>query len=95
LEKNWVVFDRDGFRVLPYGESSNDWLLLAIGERNRLLKAKNENFFGHVALTSAENPALEETASREGLVENEAYKKLCDFIKECLEWATLRVASYR
>ncbi|KHD07393.1 hypothetical protein PN36_23440 [Candidatus Thiomargarita nelsonii] len=86
---------RDGFRVLPYGEPSNDWLQLVIGERNRLLKAKNENFFGHVALTSAENPALEETASREGLVENEAYKKLCDFIKECLEWATLRVASYR
>jgi signal transduction histidine kinase len=86
---------RDGFRVLPYGESSNDWLQLAIGERNRLLKAKNENFFGHVALTSAENQALEETASREGLVENEAYKKLCYFINECLEWAILRVAAYR
>ncbi|MEK8017928.1 MAG: sensor histidine kinase [Candidatus Parabeggiatoa sp.] len=86
---------RDGFRVLPYGESNNDWLQLVIGERNRLLNAKNENFFGHVALTSAENPTLEETASREGLVENEAYKKLCDFINECLEWAVLRVASYR
>jgi signal transduction histidine kinase len=86
---------RDGFRVLPYGESSNDWLQLAIGERNRLLQAKHENFFGHVALTSAENPAFEETASREGLVENEAYKKLCDFINECLEWAVLRVVSYR
>ncbi len=86
---------RDGFRVLPYGESSNDWLQLVIGEHNRLLKAKNYNFFGHVALTSVKNPALEETASREGLVENEAYKKLCDFINECLEWAVLRVASYR
>lgn len=86
---------RDGFRVLPYGESSNDWLQLTMGERNKLLKAKNENFFGHVALTSATNSALEETASREGLVENDAYKKLCDFINECLEWAVLRVASYR
>jgi signal transduction histidine kinase len=85
---------RDGFRVLPYGESNNDWLQLSIGEHNKLLKAKPENFFGHVALTSAENPALEETASREGLVENEAYKKLCDFINECLEWAVLRVAFY-
>lgn len=86
---------RDGFRVLPYGESSNDWLQLAIGERNQLLKVKNENFFGHVALTSINNPTIEETASREGLVENEAYKKLCDFINECLEWAVLRVAAYR
>ena len=86
---------RDGFRVLPYGESGNDWLQLAFSENNRLLNAKPENFFGHVALTSAENPTLEETASREGLVENETYKKLCDFINECLEWAVLRVASYR
>ena len=90
-----ILVYRDGFRVLPYGESSNDWLQLAISERNRLLKAKSENFFGHVELTSAQNPALEETASREGLVENEAYKKLGDFINECLEWAVLRVASYR
>ena len=86
---------RDGFRVLPYGESSNDWLQLTIGEQNKLIKAKNENFFGHVVLTSNENLALEETASREGLVENEAYKRLCDFINECLEWAVLRVAFYR
>lgn len=86
---------RDGFRVLPYGEPHDDWLELATLQGTRLVPLNNYNFFGHVALTSAENPSLEETASREGLIENEAYKKLRDFIRECLEWAALRIASSR
>ncbi len=86
---------RDGFRVLPYGESNDDWLQLATIQGNKLVPINHYNFFGHVALTSAENPFMEETASREGLIENDAYKKLRDFIHECLEWAVLRVASSR
>ncbi|MEN8219049.1 MAG: sensor histidine kinase [Pseudomonadota bacterium] len=91
---------RDGFRVLPYGDASNNWLQLTnsrlkISTNQKQVPLNNYNFFGHVALSSADNPALEETASREGLVENDAYKRLCDFVDECLEWALLRVASYR
>jgi len=91
---------RNGFRVLPYGDSNNDWLKLAnsrlkFSTTQKQVPLNNYNFFGHVALSSANNPSLEETASREGLVENYAYKKLCYFVDECLEWALLRLASYR
>jgi signal transduction histidine kinase len=91
---------RNGFRVLPYGDSNNDWLKLAnsrlkISTTQKQVPLNNYNFFGHVALSSVDNPSLEETSSREGLVENYAYKRLCYFVDECLEWALLRLASYR
>lgn len=88
---------RDGFRVLPYGESRDDWLELAYdtGRRNLLIPASNNNFFGQVELSSSENPLLEETSSREGLIENEAFSELAAFVRSSLEWAAQRVASAR
>ncbi len=88
---------RDGFRVLPYGESRDDWLRLAYdtGRRNLLVPANNNNFFGQVELASNENVLLEETSSREGLIENEAFVELADFVRSGLEWAALRVAAAR
>lgn len=88
---------RDGFRVLPYGEPHDDWLRLAydVGRRNILVPANNYNFFGHVDLSSVDNPLFEETSSREGLIENEAYEELQTFVRRCLEWAAKRVASVR
>lgn len=88
---------RDGFRVLPYGEPHDDWLRLArdVGRRNILVPANNYNFFGHVDLSSTDNPFFEETSSREGLIENEAYEALQQFVRRCLEWAAKRVASAR
>lgn len=87
----------DGFRVLPYGEERDDWLKLAYdtGRRFLLVQANNNNFFGHIDLMSCENPLLEETSSREGLIENDAYDELRDFARTCLEWAALRIASMR
>jgi signal transduction histidine kinase len=88
---------RDGFRVLPYGEQHDDWLNLArdTARRNLLIPANNTNFFGHVELNKEENILLEETAGREGLIENEAYEELRQFTRMCLEWAGLRIASAR
>jgi len=88
---------RDGFRVLPYGEPHDDWLKLAydVGRRNILVPANNFNFFGHIDLSSTKNPLLEETSSREGLIENEAYEELRLCVRRCLEWAAKRVASLR
>lgn len=88
---------RDGFRVLPYGELRDDWLKLAFdsSRRNLLVPANNNNFFGQVELSSIENPLLEETSSREGLIENEAFSELAVFVRNSLEWAALRVASAR
>lgn len=88
---------RNGFRVQPYGEASDDWLRLAYdtSRRNLLVPANNLNFFGHVSVSSDANPLLEETSSREGLIENEAFEELRDFTRWALEWAALRVAAFR
>lgn len=88
---------RNGFRVQPYGEPSDDWLALAYdtSRRNILVPANNFNFFGHVTVSSEANPLLEETSSREGLIENEAFAEVRAFTRWALEWAALRVAALR
>ena len=88
---------RNGFRVQPYGEPSDDWLKLAFdtGRRSLLVPANNHHFFGQVSLTDQDNPLIEETSSREGLVENEAFTQLRVFARWALETAALRVASIR
>ncbi|MBO9441267.1 sensor histidine kinase [Phaeobacter italicus] len=88
---------RNGFRVLPYGEPNDDWLKLSYdsARRNLLVPANNFNFFGHVSVSEEGNPSLEETSSREGFVENNAFEELHLFSRRCVEWAATRVASVR
>lgn len=88
---------RNGFRVLPYGEAADDWLKLDIdvSRRDLLVPANNRNFFGHVELSTDVNPLFEETSSREGLLENEAYGELMQFVRHAVEWAAKRVAAAR
>lgn len=66
---------RNGFRVQPYGEPTDDWLELDrdVARRALLVPGNNQNFFGQVELDGQENILLEETSSREGLIENEAF----------------------
>jgi signal transduction histidine kinase len=88
---------RNGFRVLPYGQAFDDWLRLEedVSRRNLLVPANNRHFFGHIELSAGENPLFEETSSREGLLENEAYEELRKFARDAIEWAVLRIASAR
>ncbi|MBK3776921.1 hypothetical protein GAY31_22680 [Azospirillum brasilense] len=88
---------RNGFRVLPYGEPHDDWLRLDddSGRRSILVTARNMNFFGEVALDANVNSALEETSSREGLIENEAFRELQKFVRQGVEWAVTRVGVVR
>ena len=89
---------RNGFRVLPYGEERDDWLGLddMASRRNTiLLPSNNRNWFGQVRLAAAANPAFEETSSREGLLENEAFTQLQRFIQQALIWAAGRVGALR
>lgn len=88
---------RNGFRVLPYGEMHDDWLSLAsdMARRVILIPINNHNFFGHVEISAENNLLLEETSSREGLIENEAYSELQKFARSCVEWGALRVGSTR
>lgn len=88
---------RNGFRVLPYGEPKDDWLGFDAdtARRSLLLPASNRNFFGEVRLSAKQNPLFEETSSREGLLENEAFDELRSFIRWALEWAITRVGEIR
>ena len=88
---------RNGFRVLTYGEPHDDWLKLArdVARRNILVPANTFNFFCQVNVGKDSNPLLEETSSREGFIENEAFEELQSFCRRCLEWAATRVASSR
>lgn len=74
---------RDGIRVLPYGNSDNDYLEI---EKRRSLNAGRYYFsyrrmFGAISLDSGRNPQLQEKAGREGFRENRAYREFRDILK--------------
>jgi signal transduction histidine kinase len=66
---------RDGFRVMPYGGPSNDWLEIDkrfFRERGGT-RLRTVATTGYIAITSERNPLLIDQTNREGLRENEAY----------------------
>ncbi|WP_461073000.1 ATP-binding protein [Spirosoma horti] len=87
---------RNGFRVLPYGEAGNDWLKLdaSIRRRSILPVHGNNNFFGLVELTDKDN-MFNETSSREGLIENEAFVQLQNFLYRTIITGVIRTAEVR
>ena len=88
---------RDGLRVPPYGEPSDDWVGLTEEYRRRqeLAPLATNNWFGHVSLTRDHNVLLIDTASREGVVENEAFRELQTFVKDVLVQSARTIATAR
>jgi signal transduction histidine kinase len=89
---------RDGLRILPYGEPENDWLSLDAIYRRRgqvLAPIGNSNFFGEVLVSREANFLLVDTASREGVVENDAFLELQGVLRDALVWAVNKVAAIR
>jgi hypothetical protein len=88
---------RNGFRVLPYGEKGNDWIGLDESTRRRVIIVPHQNnsFFGFVEISDSTGHLFEETASREGLIENDAFRELSDFIYRSITGAVLKVAELR
>lgn len=87
---------RNGFRVLPYGEPKDDWTNIdkrwstASGKTN--IPLNNQNLFGFVEIIDPTGNTFEETASREGLIENNAFNQLSDFINKSLIAVSGRIA---
>jgi signal transduction histidine kinase len=87
-EQGGIKLYRNGFRVLPYGERGNDWLGIdkryfdSSGVTN--IPSGNQNLFGFVEIVDQDGEQFEETASREGVLENESYIELRDFISKSL-----------
>jgi signal transduction histidine kinase len=80
-----ITIYRDGFRVLPYGESQNDWLRLdARRVQNPTMRLSNNQIVGSVFITSKDNPILRDQSNREGIIEGTAFDDLQKLIVEIL-----------
>lgn len=95
-ESSGIRLYRNGFRVLPYGEPKDDWLGLDIRYSGELgqtnIPFNNNNLFGFVEILDKEGLLFQETASREGLIENAAFEELVDFLQKSLITARGRIA---
>lgn len=87
---------RNGFRVLPYGERGNDWIGLdrSTTQRTILPTHRNVNFFGFVELIDLDK-SYNETSSREGLIENEAFVQIQNFVYRTLMTGVIKIAEVR
>lgn len=77
---------RDNFRVKPYGDIGNDWLLLdqnKVKDTHGYLVGNNQTI-GTVKITDENNGMLVDATNREGIIENEAYEDLKSFVQECI-----------
>ena len=74
---------RDGFRVLPYGETGNDWLEL---DRRRVQepthKLSNNQIVGYVLIGRDTNPQLNDQSNRQGILEGPAFTDLRKAVAE-------------
>lgn len=99
LAQRWggIRLYRNGFRVLPFGEKEDDWLELDWSDALRRILAphRNQNFFGFVEVMDQEGRRFEETSSREGLIENNAFAELRLFVSSALKSAVVRIAEAR
>jgi signal transduction histidine kinase len=89
---------RNGYRVLPYGESDDDWLQLdeTYSKRSTILAPiANRNFLGVVEIDDPKGKTFDETSSREGLIQNDAFRELQIVLSRVLITAAQRVAEAR
>jgi len=96
-ERGGIRLYRNGFRVLPYGEKLNDWLGLDDSTARRVILSshRNINFFGFVEVTDESGITFDETSSREGLLENEAFDELVGFVSRSIVSVVQKVALLR
>jgi signal transduction histidine kinase len=80
-----VSIYREGFRVLPYGETGDDWLEL---DRRRInnpsKRLSNNQIIGAVNISRDDNPGLVDQSNREGIVEGPALADLRRLIREII-----------
>ncbi len=77
-----VKIYRDGFRVRPYGDVGNDWLLLdsrKIKDTHGYLVGNNQ-LIGEVEVSQEKNPLLVDSTNREAIIENESFSQLKDYV---------------
>lgn len=76
---------RDSFRVKPFGDVGNDWLFLdqkKVKDTHGYLVGNNQ-VIGVIKIGDVTNPLLVDATNREGIIENEAYEQLKNFLTRC------------
>lgn len=73
---------RDGFRIIPYGDSGNDWLGLDLRRTNSPgNKYGNNQIIGQVEISQEHNKKLIDKTSREGLQENQEFDDMHELVR--------------
>ena len=73
----------------------DDWLGLDYKRSRTWAPISSKTFLGYVALSDPEGILFEETSSREGLIETNAFHEVRDIMTKVLEAAVLRIESAR
>lgn len=80
-----VSIYRDGFRVLPFGESGDDWLGLDLRRvQSPTLRLSNNQIVGHVFIGADANRCLKDQSNREGFLAGAAYSDLQTLVRAAL-----------
>lgn len=97
VQHGGIKLYRNGFRVVPYGDSDNDWLGLdeIYARRSYLAPFANRNFFGVIEVRDVEGALFEEHTSREGLIETPALIELVELASSVLVTAVNRIHEER
>jgi len=71
IKDHRVYLYRDGIRVLPYGDPTDDWLQLDVtrGTQGASRALSNDQIVGFVYISQRNNPSLQDKTNREGLLE--------------------------
>jgi len=80
-----VAIYRDGFRIRPYGDPKNDWLILDSRRvQDPSFKIGHNQVAGFISIGSLEESGLIEKSSREGFEENGAFRRLTRLVTTLL-----------
>lgn len=80
-ELSGISIYRDNFRVLPYGNKNNDWLRLDKRRvNNPTMRLSNNQIIGYISIGLDSNPELKDQSNREGLVDNQSFEDLKEYV---------------
>lgn len=80
-ELSGISIYRDNFRVLPYGNKNNDWLRLDKRRvNNPTMRLSNNQIIGYISIGLDSNPKLKDQSNREGLVDNQSFEDLKEYV---------------
>jgi len=79
-EYGGIKLYRDKFRVKPYGDQDADWIGLDKWSRDQSIVPGNTQVIGIVSITKQKNPDIEDTTTREGVINSSAFFDLIKFV---------------